>query len=213
MKDQQKAYKKAVHNWFNDGINEMVMAGMCLLLAAYFIAIELISQNSFLDTFLEASMILVILGGTFGLNKLATYLKERFTYPRSGYIVFKTNKLLPRWVVALLGMLISAVLAGIVAVIIAHINDSRRWIPAISGIILSLSFFIVAIRINTVRIMFESILALALGFLISWFRIGYNIGLGLFYAVLGISILIIAGVVFWLYLRHNPLPVEDLHER
>jgi len=70
--------------WYTDGIGELIGGGMFILLGTYFALQEFLRHNSLLGGILQASLILVMIGGTAIARRLINTLKTRLTYPRTG---------------------------------------------------------------------------------------------------------------------------------
>jgi hypothetical protein len=72
---------------------------------------------------------------------------------------------------------------------------------------------VIAVRVRIFRILIEAVIALVLGAALSWLRIGDYLGLSLYYLVLGMIILFIAGYILWQFMRQNPLSAEEPYEQ
>src|SRR5215212_4035655 len=97
--------------WYSDGIGELIGGGMFILLGLYFALQEFLGENSLVSGILQASLILLIIGGMFISRRLINALKTRLTYPRTGNVEYQVNEhgMKPRWVLAaVLGFAVSA---------------------------------------------------------------------------------------------------------
>ncbi|NTW12789.1 MAG: hypothetical protein HGA30_05715, partial [Anaerolineales bacterium] len=78
--------------WFSDGIGELAGGGMFLLLGAYFGIPQFLGDNNLVSVILQSSLVLVLIGGIFGVRWLVTALKTRLTYPRTGYVEYRVDR-------------------------------------------------------------------------------------------------------------------------
>jgi hypothetical protein len=204
MDETKKARQRATQYWFNDGINEIASGVFFGLIGLYFAALEWSAPEP-LDSILESSLILVVLAAGYGINKVVPFLKERITYPRSGYVSFANRKRLPRWAVGLLG----AAIGGAIGAVLANFSQLTHWLPAIMGIIISAVYLYMAVRTRLIRIYLEAALALGLGIILPVQNQGDVWGIGLFYILFGTAIILIGGLTLLIYLRSNPIRAEQ----
>ena len=63
--------------WYTDGIGELTGGGMFVLLGIYFALQEVLGQDLTLGGILQASFVLLIIGGVFVSRRLINTLKTR----------------------------------------------------------------------------------------------------------------------------------------
>ena len=76
--------QRIMRYWYTDGIGELTGGGMFILLGVYFALQEFLGQNSVVGGTLQASLILLMIGGMAVSRRLVNVLKTRLTYPRTG---------------------------------------------------------------------------------------------------------------------------------
>jgi hypothetical protein len=91
MKDSlQDAAARTRRYWFVDGLNEMVGGGTILVIAALNYFLDQVSQQPWARLATVAFFVLVV-GTLVGARWLIVLLKERITYPRTGYVAYRTQ--------------------------------------------------------------------------------------------------------------------------
>jgi len=194
--------------WYSDGIAELSSGGMFILLGLYFGIQGYFGENSPVSVILQVSLVFIMMGGIFGVRWLVNTLKTRLTYPRTGYVEYRTNEkdvTQRRYVVAAVAMIIAV--ASMVLVKYIRILDSM---VLITGILVSVVF--VALRGKSSGVTRFYVLggfSLLLGIGLSLDNLPDEYNLALFYGLLGVAILISGGLVLRRYLTENPLPVDE----
>lgn len=194
-----QAEQRAQQYWLVDGIAELVMGGFFVILGVYFGAQAILSRDSFLGSMLAPAMLLVIVGGFFGARSLIGKLKERLTYPRTGYVAYHQPGVKYRWLTALvaigMGMLVAALFASAPA--------SLRWIPAISGLLIGVYWLFYGHRLGLARFYAMAVISAVLGAAITFTGLEEQKGLPLYYVAMGLVLLVSGGLTLWSYLRRT----------
>jgi len=194
--------------WYVDGFGELVGGGgMCLILALYFAAQQYFGDDSLIGGLLQASLVLVLIGGMVLVRRLINAAKVRVTYPRTGYVEYSTPK----------NKVFAGILSGVVGMIMAmtFIFIVRQFnridaMVAVTGVVMGIILLVKQVWTTKVkRFYLLSAVALIYGVVlsVSGFPRGYN--LGLFYALMSISFAISGGLTLKRYLDENP-PQTDL---
>ncbi|MEW6404057.1 MAG: hypothetical protein AB1649_19860 [Chloroflexota bacterium] len=206
MKDNTAQVEQRVKRyWYTDGIGELLGGGLFVILALYFAAQQYVGDDSPVDGLLQAAFVAIVIGTVFLGRKLIHFLKAQITYPRTGYVEYRMDKskaVLMRVLAVLVGMGVA-----MSAVFIAQSLQTIDAMVAITGVLVALIFLIKqGWSFGVPRFYFFSLLSLALGGIlsVSGFLEGYN--LGLFYALMGLTLTISGGLVLKRYLNENPLP-------
>ena len=204
MKDKlEKTRLRTVQYWFSDGLSEIAFAGLCLILALYFLSQAVLPEGSLLYFLLNASLVLVIIGGTLLARRLIHMLKSRITYPRTGYVAYP-NKPANRWGCVLLGMGIAA----LVAFLFTQQPGSLAWMPAVTGLIIAFVMLMSGFRTGLLRFYLIGFISLLLGGGLSWAGVGDILGLSAFYGLLALVLGLSGGCTLRTYLRSAPAPEE-----
>ncbi len=210
--DEMKAVEQRVKRyWYTDGIAELASGGLFILLGIYFGAQGFLGEGSMVSVILQVSLILLMIGGAFGVRWLVNTLKARLTYPRTGYVEYRVNEKdakVRRYVVAGVAMIIA--IASIVLIDYIRGLDSMA---LITGLLVGVIFIALRGKSSGLkRFYLLGGLAIVLGVALSFSGLSQAYNLGLFYGLLGIAILISGGLVLRRYLSENPLPAENDHE-
>jgi hypothetical protein len=202
--DMKQVEKRVRRYWYTDGIAELASGGMFLLLGLYFGILGYFEEGSLVSVILQVSMLLVFVGGAFGVRWLVNTLKSRLTYPRTGYVEYRlkdgdTTK--RRWIIVASAMIISAVSAVLVNYI--HWLDSMVFI---TGLLVGVIFIALRGKSSGLRRFYAlGGLAIVLGIVLAYSNLPQVYTLMLFYGLLGIAILISGALVLRRYLSENPL--------
>ncbi len=210
--DEMKQVEQRVKRyWYADGIAELTSGGLFVLLGIYFGAQGFLGEGSTASIILQISLILVMVGGIFGVRWLVNTLKARLTYPRTGYVEYRVNEKdakVRRYVVAGVAMIIA--IASIVLVDYIRGLDSMA---LITGLLVGVIFIALRGRSSGLKRFYAlGGLAIVLGVALSFSELSQAYNLGLFYGLLGIAIMISGGLVLRRYLSENPLPLENDYE-
>lgn len=202
--DEIKQVEKRVKRyWYSDGIAELASGGMFLLLGLYFGILAYFEEGSLISVILQVSMLLVFVGGAFGVRWLVNTLKSRLTYPRTGYVEYRgkdSDSRKRRLVIVISAMVISA--ASIV--LIDYIRGMESMV-FITGMLVGIIF--IALRGKSAglkRFYVLGSLAIGLGIVLAYSGFPQIYTLTLFYGLLGVAILISGGLVLRRYLTENP---------
>jgi hypothetical protein len=182
------------------------MGGFFVLLGGYFGAQVLLPEESLVGSMLTPALLLVVVGGGLLGRRLIGKLKERLTYPRTGYVAYKRPSPNRRRVTALvavgMGILVSALIASSPA--------SQRWIPAISGLLIGVFWLFYAHRLGVARLYVLAPISAVCGVAITLAGFTEQTGLPLYYLSMGLILLVSGGWTLWSYLRRTSGTEENL---
>ena len=209
MKDNVSDVEQRVKRyWYVDGFGELVGGGgMCLILALYFSAQQYLGDDSLISGLLQASLVLVLLGGMFLVRRLISAAKLRVTYPRTGYVEYRASEK-NRLVTGILSGVVGMIMAMTFIFIVRQFNQIDAMV-AVSGVVMGIILLVKQVWTTKVkRFYILSMAALTFGaaLSVSGFPRGYN--LGLFYALMSLSFVISGGLTLKKYLDENPLQSE-----
>ena len=206
MKDNVSDVEQRVKRyWYVDGFGELVGGGgMCLILAVYFSAQQYLGDDSLISGLLQASLVLVLLGGMFLVRRLISAAKLRVTYPRTGYVEYRASEQ-NRLVTGILSGVVGMIMAMTFIFIVRQFNKIDAMV-AVSGVVMGIILLVKQVwTVKVKRFYILSAMALIYGAVlsVSGFPRGYN--LGLFYALMSLSFVISGGLTLKKYLDENPL--------
>jgi len=209
MKDDSSEVEQRVKRyWYVDGLGELLGGGgMCLLLALYFATQQYFGDDSLVGGSLQASLVLVLIGGIFLARKLITAAKMQVTYPRTGYVEYQSAES-TRFLRGTLSAVAGMIMAMLFVFIVRQFNRIDAMV-AISGVVMSIILFVKQVwTVKVKRFYILSVAALFYGVALSVSGLPRGYNLGLFYALMSLSFAISGGLTLRSYLRENPLQTE-----
>ena len=140
-------------------------------------------------------------------------LKKRFSYPRTGYVELRQGdpQPLPAVILGSLALGLVALVAVLLAAgVLAEPASWYRWMPIMFGIWLAGVFLGLGLRIGLLRYYVVAAVALASGPVFALLPLtGKLENLGLFLTAVGFVPLAWGAVVFFRFLRQNPVMAEE----
>jgi hypothetical protein len=189
--------QKTRRYWFEDGFVEIGMGVLFALIAAFLAIQELIPHDSMWFPIMVIGLPLVIIGASFPVKAFVTRLKERVTYPRTGYLSIhrdagRNNGL--------------ALIAG--AATAAAILLWNRWLgheAIVAGLALGAAMVSLGWRFGVGRFYGLGVWAVLLGLAVSWqSSLSESLQIAALLAGLGAGLLISGLVVLRRYLDQHP---------
>jgi hypothetical protein len=204
--DLKKPQLRAIQYFYADGSFEVGFGLLCLLLAIYFY-IEMHVQG-WLSVLVDGSLILVLIGGAWLINRLIKSLKERLTWPRTGYVAYTRQHGLKRgWRLAL-GMIVGGLVAAVVAVLVTNPNIHVAAMPLLSGLLLGLVLVILGWRAKLPRFHLLAGLSAVVGVALAYSRMENIVALAAYYLAFSLVLFAAGACVLRAYLRQNPPPAK-----
>lgn len=194
--------------WYVDGLSEI--AGGLVIFATgltYWLVSTLESTNIKALLLMLAQPAVIIIGSLI-VQKYLPKIKERITYPRTGYLTFRKpprNRRLKR-------ALIVGMVAGLVAALVAMVSSRlpANYLPLLSSVFLLIFSIYLAFQTAVPRFYVIGFLMVLLGAVISFVPFGNALPYTLFFCGIGI-IWIISGVITLIgYLKKTSPQMEDL---
>ncbi len=208
MQDNSSAVERRVRRyWYSDGIGELIGGAAFVLLGLYFALQEFLRADSPLAAMLQAGFVLLFIGGAWISRRLVNLLKTRLTYPRTGYVEYRTKGEGTRWRGLWAAGL--AFLAAVFAVGFVRLFQLFDALVAFTGFIVALAFVALGAKSPGItRFYLFGVLSLALGAALSISGLPNGYSLGLFYGLVGLCACISGGLTLRRYLQQNPLPAD-----
>ena len=212
---------RAKQYWYVDGTYEFNMAGICILLTLYFLGLAKFEGTKF-GSFLSVIMVLVFIGGIFGVSWLIRQLKARITFPRTGYVSHKRETGKKR----IVRMVMIGATAGIISAFISFLIVrssagfivytsyvySMNWLPGFTSVMMAVAAIIFGLRMRIPRFYGIAALSVVIGAATMFIPADMNTGMALYYGIMGVTLLFIGGIVLSTYIRSTTPPEEVEHE-
>lgn len=209
--EMRQVEKRVKRYWYTDGIAELASGGMFLLLGLYFAVQGFAGEQSLVSVILQVSLVLLMIGGAYGVRWVVNTLKARLTYPRTGYVEYRVNEkgLKMRRYLAIAVAIMIAIASITLIDYIRGLDSTALFTGVIVGIIL------IAMRGKSSglkRFYVLGGLAILLGTSLAFSGLPQAYNLALFYGLLGFFILISGTLVLQRYLQENPAPRDNWNE-
>lgn len=194
--------KRTERYWYEDGIWEIGFGLINLLLAGYFGAAEWVLANRLPAPVLAILQMATLLGIFWLMARVVRFLKERITYPRTGYVAYRRGPLKQR---ARRVLLISLVSGGLAAalVLISASSTLHSSTPIITGVVMSGMIVYLAVRFNLLRMYGLAVLTLAFSIITALLPVSETSGRVLFFGSYGLVFLLSGCLVLAGYLRRT----------
>ena len=203
--DLNQVTRRVRQYWFADGLAELSVGGAFIVLGLYFYLQSILPSGSLVLLTIQAGFVVLLFGVIFLSRYPVSKFKARLTFPRTGYVSYNRASKKQRIVSAGTAILIVALNLAL----FLNTPLSLNWIPAITGLIVGIVWLISAIRVGLIRFYLQSILSLLLGVGLSLARLETYQSLAVYYAAMGIVLLISGGVTLAKYLRQYPTSEND----
>ncbi|MEE9188973.1 MAG: hypothetical protein V3U36_06360 [Anaerolineales bacterium] len=206
MNDDLNQVAQRTHQyWFIDGLAELSVGGTLIILGLYFYLQSILPSGSLILLTLQVGFVVLLFGVIFLSRYLVNKFKSGLTFPRTGYVSYKRASKKQR----IISVSIAIIIASLIIALFLSTPLSLNWIPAITGLIVGIVWLISAVRVGLVRFYLQSILSLLLGVGLSLARLETYQGLAIYFAAMGIVLLISGGVTLAKYLRQYPTSEKD----
>ena len=188
--------------WYEDGLVEMgtgglfVVAGMFCLLQAW------LPPGSGKEVLWTFGLPLILLGGWVA-GRLVQAVKERLTYPRTGYVGYWRE----RGRRAASRLLVGAALGALVGAILAVAPGATSWMPALQGILVGGASLHLGHRLELARFYAVAIVSTLVGAVLSLAGLADMRSNAVYFATLGVALVASGGLALRAYLEHTRPPV------
>ncbi len=200
--DLQSAQMRALQYWFIDGLAELGLAAFCLLLAIVFWVQGSLPRTGLGDMLFFAGAF----AGGYGIRWVLLRVKERSTYPRTGYVKPARSK-------SPTALVVTAIFAIIVLAANLFLSMSGQaavaWMPLVAGFIFAFIFLRTGMTLGFARFTAFGLVSLAGGGVLSLSGLGDLRGCALLAALVGLALLGSGLLTRRDYLRRTTPPAGD----
>lgn len=193
--------------WYEDGLPEMAIGLLFLSIGLIFYAAEVLDSPVLTALLVSLGLPLLFLGPGRKLGRLVQNAKARVTYPRTGYVAYRSKPANRR---ILVGLFIPLAVAGVLLLaIFGEAVEIERWFPLIDGVLAA--FVLIWVSQGLLRFYLISGVLVISGLLLSLNEVGGILGHSLIYTEMGLALLVSGLVTLWLYLRRTESYQEESH--
>jgi len=193
--------------WYIDGLSEIAGGAIIFLAGLSYYLVSTMKNSSIKYLLLVIVQPIVIIGGSILVRKILPPIKEKLTYPRTGYLTFRRPARNSRWKRIFLVALVAAVISVLVTLVSNAIPE--RLIPFIYSIFLMIFSIYLGYQNAVPRFYWVGLIILLLGAGISY--LFPNGSLPYMYLFTGIGLIwIFSGLItLILYIRKTKPIVEE----
>jgi hypothetical protein len=193
---------RALQYWIVDGVGELFVDFLFLLVAIIYYFQES-TTGSLLSKVFSIIPVLVVCGGAFGGRRIMQRIKERTTYPRTGYLTNKSTWKNKRDFTIAIG-LTAFVLVINVFIMVAN-TKLTDWGLVIGGVFMGILLVQVGYRSAFSRFNILAFLSLLIGAGIVVGGISILLSWPLFFSLNGLFFLSSGSLTLWKYLSQTPV--------
>ncbi|MGB9799790.1 MAG: hypothetical protein ACPLUL_06830 [Thermanaerothrix sp.] len=195
--------------WYADGLAEMAVGGIFLLVALTSLAAGLLPPGPWQNLTPAILQALVIIGGVLGARVLVRTLKERITYPRTGWVTYRRPSSGRRWLLTSTSFILATGLALLIITLGKTVG--QRWLPLVSGFLIAFATA-AGWRLRLARLLILALYILGVGIGLTLLAPPDPFDAVLFFGLVGLGWLTSGGSALWTYLRHTHPLDEDKAE-
>jgi hypothetical protein len=194
--------------WFEDGLSEITIGMLFLIIGLVLQAETLIPPGSFLSGLSGLTSFILVFGGIWLVRRVIPSLKGRLTYPRTGYVGYRRAYPVQRILTPVIVVLITAIMVWL---FIKYPNASLAWVPLIQGVALAIFLLVIRLRSGLVRFHLLAIFTLLLSLGITLVSNGETLMIGAIFASFGLGLTLSGLIVLRRYLKHTQPKQETIH--
>lgn len=192
----EKLIKESYQYFYVDGLPELATGVIFTLTGAWLVLMAIVEQGTLTALLVAIGLPLLLIGGVFLINRLLKGLKERITYPRTGFVSYRRESNgQDRW----------AIMAVALLIIVVSFFLPEEWneMPLAIGGILGAVLILLGSRLGLRRFFFLGALAILFGiFAVIFFD--EVLGSGITFLGVGLAEVLIGGLFLAKYLRSHP---------
>ena len=202
-----KAQLRGIQYWFEDGLAEIGTGSLFLLLGLYFY-LQATLEKGFLAELLGGAFILIFLGGWYLSGRFVRTVKERITFPRTGYVAYQRNKNSKKPLRLALTLIMGAFFSSALIMLVSKRPLGMDIMPIANGLTIALVFELMGFRTGLPRLYLPAAIGLLCGLGLSLNGTGNIIGVALDYMATALTLIVSGIFVLRHYLNANPAPAQ-----
>ncbi|MGA2503790.1 MAG: hypothetical protein ABSG01_06835 [Anaerolineales bacterium] len=207
--DLKKPQLRTLRYWLVDGVPELFV-GFILFMAAIVYYFQESVPGSLLSKILGIVSVFLVCGGGFGGRWIIQRIKEHTTYPRTGYLAYKSAWKNKREVMIASGLTALFIIFNVL-ILVTNTNTEHLGL-VISGVLLGVLVIQAGYQSGLHRFYVLAFLDFLTGAVLLVSGITVVLGLSLFFGLNGLIILISGSLVLWKYMRANSAPQDTPSE-
>lgn len=210
MKDDiDKTIKRTQQYWFIDGLTEIAVGIVFLLIGVLFLVEAAAPPDSPMAHVSALGLPVLVIVGWLVARRLVAAAKVRLTYPRTGYVRYRARPASQRINRFVVGALVGAATALLVAAVGLTTPASLAWIPALEGLFVGLFWLYYGHQVSLTRFYVLGGLSVMIGAVVALSGAGDILGNGMYFGLMGLALIGSGALTLWDYVHHTQSPGED----
>ncbi|MGB3715721.1 MAG: hypothetical protein WA996_14930 [Candidatus Promineifilaceae bacterium] len=202
MTDQVDDTVRRVHKYlYEDGLIEIGVGILFIVVGLGLIAFVAIQDNTIMGVTLIAGLLALAFGGALFTKRALEVVKERMTYPRTGYVSYRsgeTNR--GRW--------LAPVAAILLLILSLFLPEELTRISSMIGALMFVIICSLGYRLRLRRFYAIGSIALLAGASASLLFLEEALGAGVTFSITGLALLVSGAFTLSTYLRRHPMVDE-----
>jgi hypothetical protein len=202
--NMEKLQRRTVGYWFDDGLVDLFVGAIFLILGLFF-AISRVFQHGLLNALsVGIGQPIIILGMYLLGRQIIPIIKEKYVYPRTGYVSYRQPSLVSRKRRILVAFIVSFCVSAAVMMVLRTLDKNMTWL--ITGICIAIFMAFLAYRSGLIRYLLLGGFAILLGAFATANNLDSALQPVVFYGLFGIAWTSFGGISLARYLRIHGLP-------
>jgi hypothetical protein len=202
--DLAEVEKRSKLYWNQDGIPEIVMGGLWIVIGGAFLLRDSLPQASGLAAYYSMILILILMIAFLSAKWIVKILKDKYTFPRGGYMKLPEQTRPQRLLRGAVGGLIGGTTAVMIGLSVKHQTIADLASPAI-GVLMAVAMLIASRRPGMRHFIWLSLASIILGVVLYPLKLQWS-ALYWFFIAIGISMAATGVCRFRSFVRSVPLP-------
>jgi len=190
--------------WYQDGIWEIGFGLINALLCGFYWLVAQWEWKGPLAIVLMLLQMGVIISIFLVINRVVRLLKERITYPRTGYVAYRRPQTRARVKRALLSGFMAIGIAILIGAAAAARQTPNR-MPLVTGIVMAGALIYLGFRFGLLRLYATAALTIALGYIISLVPLSEAYSTTAFFGGFSLLMMLSGGITLLIFIRSTRL--------
>lgn len=201
----EEIVRRTYRYYYEDGLVEIGIGLLFTVVGLLLFTWKAVENGSWVGGLLAVGLMLLVIGGVYGVRWGVQQVKERITYPRTGYASYREG--VPsrgRWVVVIAALLL--------AIASSFLPMVLQTMALMEGVLLAVILGYLGYRVNLTRFYVAAAVALLIGLVATLLFPDDVTGSAITFSGTGIVLLVGGMMAFINYLRHHPTADGGDHE-
>jgi len=203
--DVEKIVKRTYRYHYEDGLVEIGLGILFTASGLLFFTWQALQDGGWLGAALALSSALLVIGGVYGMRWAVGQMKEKVTYPRTGYAAYREGEpSVARWLI--LAVVMGVIIAGI------FLPEALERLALMEGALLGAILVYIGYRVDLARFYLLGVLVLLVGLAATVLFADDLMGSAVTFGGSGLFLLLSGLATFAAYLWRHPGPKGGSYE-